>query len=608
MIIARRIYIYLVTFISLLMLLAGASSLIRLGLEALFGLQRESFIYGENFMREQLSINGALLVVGGIVWAIHWFLAQRSVRPSNANAVSERAAVLRKLLIYAVLFTTLAYISFAVGGLLNSVLGALPDVGTDEVKLALGSAVGNVLVYGIAWLYYWWVRNADNAKTPEEKRPATVRRWYFYLANYVALSVFVFAFANIGRYVWRIVTTAERPWLVDPNWVPLEIAGSIAACLTAGTVWILHWLPTQRLVAQSQPEQHSILRRVYLYGMLLQVIAVTLTSTAMFLFNLLRFFWGTDPVAGTGDSLLTAAGGPVVTALVYGVFWAYHWWIMGQEKVLVAYEPPLQATLGRLYHSLVALVGGAILSVGIASMLRTLFDLWLGGPTITDSSRQAWGDQISLFTSAILVGGPVWFITWLNLQRRALSPDGVEERQSLVRRVYLYVVLFLSIVALLSGAATLVYQLFRHLGETFDSAIISQMSWAIGDTITAGALLAYHLFVLLGDQRAKPAVQAPVYVPSVAATDGLTVAPFEALMFIAGGSAVDLDAASATLQKELPADDTVEVLPAAGVNLVELKAWLTEHTVPPSAPEAPTAPAPTLPPADLPKGVTPVPV
>src|SRR5205085_5518426 len=108
---------------------------------------------------------------------------------SDPEAEQERRSVLRKLLIYAVLFVALWQVFFALNDLLRNM--ALLIFGHSDQVLGdvISNTVPQLLVYGIAWLYYWRVRTEDNATSPERGRESTVRRWYFYLACFVTLSV-----------------------------------------------------------------------------------------------------------------------------------------------------------------------------------------------------------------------------------------------------------------------------------------------------------------------------------------------------------------------------------------------------------------------------------
>src|SRR5438105_3394847 len=202
--VARRLYVYLVSFISLMVLLTGVSDLLRLLSEMLFGATQN--VLNREYLRDQFSLWGALVLVGGTVWVIHWIFAQRSVAPSNPEAEQERRSVLRKLLIYGVLFVTLWQVFFALSSLLRDV--ALFIFGQRDQTLGdiISNTVPQLLVYGVAWLYYWRVRTNDNAISPEQGREETVRRWYFYLVAFFTLWVLMATLSDLTRLIWEQIT------------------------------------------------------------------------------------------------------------------------------------------------------------------------------------------------------------------------------------------------------------------------------------------------------------------------------------------------------------------------------------------------------------------
>ncbi|MEP6776452.1 MAG: DUF5671 domain-containing protein, partial [Chloroflexota bacterium] len=417
--VARRVYIYLVTFISLLVMLAGAVGLLQLLVQMALGGSR-GVLNDAGFERQQFSSSGALMLVGALVWTIHWMLAQRSVSVSNPSAAQERLSVLRKLLIYGVLFVSAWQVFFALTQLLRNILLSLFSAPVTDMGQALADTVPALFVYSIAWLYYWRVAYNDNRLTPEDTRCATIRRWYFYLVSYGTLSILMFYTADLGRRLWEASTRAggfgagvASPLVSDVAWI-----------VVAAVFWLSHWLIVQRVTSVSEDEQRSVLRKVYLYFMVFQTLSVTVTSLAFFLNSVLRLILGTSPLGSSGDSLLTQAGGPLITALVYGLLWAYNWRVLQWDAALVAEEPPRQANIRRAYHYLVALVGLAVVGGGAASLVTLLLDVLSGGGFVTDLSRQAVGDRISLAATLIIVGGPIWYVNWLRLQKRALAPDG----------------------------------------------------------------------------------------------------------------------------------------------------------------------------------------
>lgn len=593
--VARRVYLYLISYISFLMVLSGASDLLRLLLDGILGTQAQ--IIDAGYQREQYSRAGAMLLVGAVVWAIHWMLAQRSVAGAGAEAAEERRSVLRKLLIYGILFTTAAQGFFALYGLIQGALSLRTGPGGESLADVVSRTVPTLLVYGIGWLYYRQVSRRDNAVTPEQGSAATVRRWYFYLVNFGALSFAMSGIAGLARYVWDVITAGGTTAIVETPGLPSEFATNTGWIIAGLAFWLLHWLPVQRMTAVSDDEQHAVLRKVYLYGIIFETVAITLTSLALFLYNLLRYLLGTNPVAESGQSLLTAAGQPLLTALVYGLFWTYHRRVIVWDAELVA-EVPLQASIRRLYYYLVALIALAVLASGVTSMLRLLIDLWLGGSVTSALNRQTWGDQISLFATLIIVGAPVWYANWFRLQRWAMAADGGADRQSVLRRIYLFLILFASVITLLASTAWIVYQILRTLGESFSGSLISDMSWALGAAVTGAVLLAYHLRILLGDQRAGTAAPVaprgePTTVPAPAPDDALAV-----VVAVRSRNPRAVEEALGKLQDLLPAGSVVEVLPAGHVTAGELRAWLAHHPLPPEPPALPS---------DSPSGSRPLP-
>lgn len=587
---ARRIYLYLISYISLLMVLGGVSTLLRLLIEAALGATRGGGA-GFNdaaYQREQFSFGAAVLLVGGIVWAIHWLLVQRSVAPTQPAAAEERQSGLRRFFLYAVLATTLWNVAFAGQQLLFLGLRAPPTAAPSATLPFSGSAaLVGLLVYGLAGAYYWRVLRQDLAATPETATGATLHRLYSYLVCYVTLTVVLVQTATLARLLWEALTAGTPPWARDAQWVPAGVASPISWLVVAGTIWLLHWRAVQRETAAAAAELRSAVRKFYLYGMTLQTVVVTLVSASFFLNSLFRLLWGSDPVAGTGDSLLSAAGGPVLTALVYGVFWAYHWQVLKWDTGFAGAGAEFNAGIRRLYHYLVALIGLGMLAGGVGNLLRLLIDGLLGGRDTIALNPQGWGDQISFVVTLILVGTPVWLAHWLPMQREALAPDGEAARQGLARRLYLFLILLLTMLGLLSGSAWLIYQVFRHLGEPFPPWA-SDISWALATTVTAGVLLAYHLTTLLGDLRARRAAP-PV---EVAAPAPLEVA---SLVLLRSPDAARLDQALARLSSALPTGSQMEVMPAPGVSRDELQAWLAGRVAAPVPPLLPPEPEPPVP-------------
>jgi hypothetical protein len=561
--VARRVYLYLVAFISLMMLLTGATNLLRLLAEIAFDLPRP-FSSTEHYARDQFSLWGAVLLVSTAVWSIHWLLIRRTVAADQSGA--ERRTVWRKLFLYAVLFVSSWLIFFATFDLVRALTGGGGDLRSRRM---LSDAAPALLVYGLAWFYHWITRRDDLAHAPETGAGATVARWYVYLVTYGGLSGLLWGLSELARQLWRAITASDGTTILLGAGLPARLQDALGFIVAGLLVWLPHWALAQHQLATEEAERRSVLRKVYLYALIGQTVGVTLTNLAFFGYSLLRMLIGTDPLGGSGDTLLTAAGLPLLTALVYGTFWAYHRRVLGRDSLLLATEEGQQATIRRIYTYLLALIGLALLASGLADMVRLLIDLALGGRATTDLSGRAWGDQISLFATGVVVGGLVWAAHWVAAQRAALAAGGEAERQALIRRIYLFLTLFAGVVTLLVSGAILLYRLLRSLGIGLSGDDRSDLSWALGAAIAAGGTVAYHLRVLLDDQRQRvgEAVAAPVAAPSAAPSA-------TRLILLRDATPDELEAAIAGLRAALPEAATIETLAAEGVTADDLRAWL----------------------------------
>ena len=103
----RRLYLYLMSGISLGVLLVGLIILLSTVFHAAgLGLGERA---GGEPDRQALSLAAALIVVGLLVWAVHWLLVERSLRPDNPRHDEERAAAERALYLTLVLAALLVF-------------------------------------------------------------------------------------------------------------------------------------------------------------------------------------------------------------------------------------------------------------------------------------------------------------------------------------------------------------------------------------------------------------------------------------------------------------------------------------------------------------------
>ena len=284
MIAARRVYLYLVAFVSLLVAAWGAAELGRAVIDALYPAGGTGSVVATG-LRQDVARNGALLVVGLPVWLLHWTFANRASRTSLA----ERAATLRRLYLYAVLASMVIAIASSAQNALEAPLRALLDE-TSTSAPSLGRQIVTQLpwlvVGALLWVYHRAVVAADRAAAGEAGGGATLRRWYVYGVAFVSLTDLLANLSGTARITWETLASAAFGTSTPPR----GLGGAIATALVALAGWLTHWtLVAVRsgradrdvLVAQ---DARSTLRPVYLFGALAVAVALTLEGLSQLLY------------------------------------------------------------------------------------------------------------------------------------------------------------------------------------------------------------------------------------------------------------------------------------------------------------------------------------
>jgi hypothetical protein len=169
----------------------------------------------------------------------------------------------------------------------------------------------------------------------------------------------------------------------------------------------------------------------------------------------------------------------------------------------------------------------------------------------------------------------VWYVNWLRMQRRALAPGGAEERHALLRRIYLYLILFVSVITLLISAGTVVYRILLTLGGGSTVDLMNNLASALGPTITAGVLLAYHLHIIMADQHAFTAMSTDSAIkPGII---DVSAPPTSTVLLLTSADASALDAVIEEVRRKLPMGAQLNAFTALNLMPVELSSWLASR-------------------------------
>jgi hypothetical protein len=563
--IVRRLYLYGMSGITLGVLLVGLNNLFVVVFHA-FGLGRGQF-GGPSADREQLSLAIALIVVGLLVWTIHWLIVERSVRDGAADGAEERTSAIRAFYLSVVLAVLLVFGVLAGVQLLEAIahrlLGITNEPDFELLDIDSGAALATVLVVGLAWLYHAVIRRRDLATAPMEGAAAWIPRVYLYGAALLGL---ILTAISIGSLLDTALDLAVgiQPDFGPPSFAQRAGADAVAGIVGWGVVFAGHWWYATSLMGgdgwRATSERRARLRVAYLLAVIVASAIATVGFGGASLTSLVLAL-GIDRQA-LPQSPLRSIVGPLLLLLPWAFAWLVHRrWLDDEARAL--HDPDRIVAVGRLAAAGVALVGAFAAAGGVGGLLGLLIDLLLGGDRTAGSS---WRDELAAFLAVAFIGGGLWLWNWANLQnRRAAAPQ--EEARSTIRRAYLLIILGASLLAALASLAVLLFQLFNAIlaVEPFGN-VASLIATALGILLTAAASAAYHGLAERRDRALRRGLAAAPAIPLEAEVPGEAPAAAPAgaasrQLLLSGPSPEALDAAVASIRGALPAEVSLEEAP-----------------------------------------------
>ncbi len=495
----RRLYLYLIAFISLVAGLSATYGLI----EVLVGLWLTPDtlldVNPSGFARNAIARQGGFLIVSAPIFLLHWRLIGKL-----AAQPGESAAALRKLFLYAVLaFTGIVSVRalyLLIEGSLEILLGyPLPDrveqTGNWQAQF-FHAGVHLAIFFAFARLL-----QADGDLGLEAGWSGNWRRLFQLLAGLLGLSLLITGAADALNLVWRLVLEPfgeSKIATVGVAWWERGLAGSLAAFLVGGLIWRLNNIYWDRLLTMQPPEGRMALRRLYLYAATVLSAAVTLVPVAMLIrLAVLVILGGVDTSDVNIDDLTTPLGLLPVGALA----WRWHWMQVLAEAGRYG-DTRESEFVRRLYYYAVAATGLLLLWIGLVDLLRALLDyLLIGGQSVEKGFRAY---QLSSGLSLIVVGAPVWSLHWRTTQRAAVQDNetGRAERASWPRRLYLYGIALVGALLILFELALVVYRvLLWALGDPQADVFGAETQGGLVRALTAAAFWAVHFHAIRTDSR-----------------------------------------------------------------------------------------------------------
>src|SRR5688572_19573885 len=476
----RRLYFYLVAFISIEVVLWGLVGLLR-------SIANDTISGGADALAQAL----ALILVGVPIFLIHWLWVQRA----SARDDEEKTATLRAVFFYAILLATLIPV---VQNLLSFIDRALVQGAGLEVGRAfslfreqtLADNLVGILMNGIVAAYFWNILRGEWTTLPDSLREnfTEVRRLYRYIWMLYGLLMTVFGAQQVLRFLF---------------YVPGDVLGELGrevvvngvALLFVGTpIWVYSWRIIQDSLVDPA-EMSSMLRLGILYLLALGGVITVITTASIVVNAVITWLLGAD---WTFRDFIQQVGGPISIGLPLGLVWAYygHWL---KRHIEAVGDRVRQASMRQLYNYILAFIGLVVAFIGVATLFSFIIDMITGTSILmSDSTRST----LAASLSSLIVGLPLWLVMWRPMQLEAMEPGemGDHARRSVLRKTYLYLALFASVIGGMGTAVGLVYELIRIvLGGDMGSGFVNDVLNLIQLLFLFGVVLIYHLNVLRMD-------------------------------------------------------------------------------------------------------------
>lgn len=497
----RRLYLYAVALVSLEVVLWGSIRLLRSIVE------RNAIGASAELLAGALS----LVLVGVPVFLLHWLLAQRAV----LKDAEERPARLRAVFLYTALLLTLMPVIQNLLALLIRLLLRLTGAGDWEALVGSGqSFLDNLValfVNGGAAFYFYNILRGDWKLFQEPDEFLDTRRIYRYVWLLYSLALTTLGIQMIVQSLLAALQATAQGGQGD-------LVNGIALLLVGASLWLFVDRALQSALEAPQ-ERASLLRWAILYLLTFVSVGGLLAGGAILLYYVLRAILG-EPFTLSG--FLGEISDPLSISLPLLLIWLYYGRTLAlhlrARPVAVAAEakneaagdaasfaptvprglPPRQAGLRRLYFYGLALLGLAAVAIGAHLLLTTVLDFIFGGEGL--STQRA---QLSAGLAALAVGLPVWILAWLPMASEAGREGEVGDhaRRSLVRKGYLYLVLFAGVMGVMvSTGALLFHVLSAALGDPPDNLLLTVLR-NLEAVLLFAALLIIHGRALRADSR-----------------------------------------------------------------------------------------------------------
>jgi len=437
----RRLYFYAVSLVSLEVVLWGLIGLVRSTITPA--------IVGGAPARLAQSL--ALILVGVPVFWIHWFVAQRNARED----MDEHASGVRAFFLYATLLGVLVPIVQNLLTLINQVVLRLLKMSPYLTMFSKGQSWSDnlvaLLMNALVAVYFLSVLRQDWKSVIPSDALRSVRRLYRTLWVLYALVLIVAGVQQILRFMLSIPTDV----LFGPS-VRVGFTNGLTLLLVGTPLFYFTWQTAQKALKDTG-ERESLLRLGLLYVLALSGVITVLSTSGIVVDVLLRLIFKEKM---TLSAFMGLVSNPISLGIPLAGVWAYfgHWLNRSMTDVP---DAPRRAGLRRFYYYILSAIGVVATFLGLSFLLSFVIDNMLADAVWTTSLRP----RLASALAVLLVSLPLWWLTWRPMQAEALqgSDSGDHARRSVMRKTYLYLALFASVIGGMVATGSSLFLLLRSL-------------------------------------------------------------------------------------------------------------------------------------------------
>ncbi len=474
----RRLYFYAVAIISIEVVTWGVINLLR------------SIFSADKITNDASTLAGALalIFVGVPIFLIHWLWAQRV----SAKDDEEKTAGIRAIFFYGILLGTLIPAVQNLLALINRTFLTTANLyasrsivgGTQTWTDNLIAIIVNLLIAA----YFWRTLQNEWRTLPETESFAEIRRLYRFIWMLYGLMMVIYGAQQALNYAFTLSAGNVLGVLGRETAV-----NAIALLVVGAPIWFFSWKILQDVLTESA-EQDSYLRLGILYLLSLGGVITTLTAGGNLIYFLLM------QALGEGKKIaefVQDIGGPISIGVPFAIVWAYYGNWLNQQFAFDE-DSPRRAGKKRLYFYILSFLGLAATLFAVISLVSVMIDLLF---TRAYLSSSGFASALSTALGALAAGLPLWLLTWRPVQADALAEGSVGDhaRRSVIRKTYLYLVLFASVIGGMISGGTLIFTLINSaLGGGVSDVAKSALN-SLQVLVWFVVLLTYHLSALRMD-------------------------------------------------------------------------------------------------------------